>query len=177
MRINLHCHSNQSDGANPPSTLIDILAEDGLELISLTDHDTISGLEEAKKRCDEKGIIFLSGVEFSTSLAECPLSFANNYTACHILAYGFDVDMMKEKIKEHHVKMKAGVTALITELQEAGYQINTKDLPNNDFWTSLDVAKLLVARGYSNSLWPTFDNIISKTKNRRIFFIGPREII
>jgi len=177
MRINLHSHSNYSDGVNPPSKVIDLFADESLDLVALTDHDTIFGLEEAKNRCKEKGIAFLSGVEFSASLADTPLSFANDYTACHILAYGFDIDMMKERIKEHHAKMKAGVTALIKELKELGYDVDNSELPNNDFWISVDVARLLVKKDYSNNVWATFGTIISKAKNRRMFFINPKDII
>ncbi|MDD3207165.1 MAG: PHP domain-containing protein [Bacilli bacterium] len=177
MLINLHSHSNYSDGVNPPSKVIDLFADESLDLVALTDHDTIFGLEEAKKRSKEKGITFLSGIEFSTSLADTPLSFANDYTVCHILAYGFDIDMMKERIKEHHAKMKAGVTALIKELKELGYDVDTSELPNNDFWISIDVARLLVKKGYSNNVWATFGTIISKAKNRRMFFVNPKDII
>ena len=177
MRINLHSHSNYSDGVNPPSKVIDIFADERLNLVALTDHDTIFGLEEAKRECEEKDIAFLSGIEFSASLADTPLSFANDYTVCHILGYGFDIDMMKQRIKEHHAKMKTGVAALIKELRELGYDVNISKLPNNDFWVSVDVARLLVKKGYSNNVWATFGTIISKAKNRRMFFVNPKDII
>ena len=48
MRINLHCHSNKNDGANTPTALIDILAKDGLNLVALTDHDSLFGIPKAK---------------------------------------------------------------------------------------------------------------------------------
>jgi len=177
MRINLHCHSNKSDGANPLSALIDILAQDRPDVISLTDHDSVSGIPEAKARCEENGIMLLSGIEFSVSLAETSLSFATKYTAFHLLAYGFDVEMMKEKIKAHHSQMKKGVAALVRELNEMGYDIKEEDLPDNDFWTSFHVAQVLVVKKYAPNVWAAFDNIIGKAKNRRVFFCGPKEII
>ena len=177
MRINLHCHSNKSDGANPPSALIDILAQNKPDVISLTDHDSISGIPEAKARCEENGITLLSGIELSVSLAETNLSFATKYTAFHLLAYGFDVEIMKEKIKVHHDKMKSGVKALIRELRVMNYDISEEDLPNSDFWTSYNVAQVLVAKKYASNIWLAFDNIIRKAKNRRIFFCSPKEII
>ena len=177
MKINLHCHSNNSDGANAPSDLIDILARNGLDLISLTDHDTIAGLSEAKDQCLKRGIHFIPGIEFSASLAESSLSFATKHTACHILAYGFDVEMMKERIKQHHAKMKAGVITLIADQKSMGYNISELDMPNNDFWTSLDVARLLVKKAYSSGVWKAFDTIIGKAEHRRIFFLNPKEII
>ncbi|MDY0377384.1 MAG: PHP domain-containing protein [Desulfobacterales bacterium] len=177
MKINLHCHSNKSDGANAPSDLIDILTRNGMDIISLTDHDTIAGLCEARGQCQKRDIHFIPGIEFSASLAESSLSFATKYTACHILAYGFDVEMMKERIKKHHAKMKAGVIALITDLRSMGYDISELDMPNNDFWTSLDVARTLVKKAYSTGVWKAFDTIIGKAEHRRIFFLDPKEII
>lgn len=177
MKINLHCHSNNSDGVKAPSDLIDILARNGLNIISLTDHDTIAGLHEAKDQCLQRGIRLISGIEFSASLAESSLSFATKHTACHILAYGFDVEMMKERIKKHHTKMKAGVITLIADLKSMGYDISELDMPNNDFWTSLDVARLLVKKAYSSGVWKAFDTIIGKAEHRRIFFLDPKEII
>lgn len=177
MRINLHCHSNKSDGTNPPSALIDILAQNRPDVISLTDHDSISGIPEAKARCEENGITLLSGIELSVSLAETSLSFSTKYTAFHLLAYGFDVEMMREKIKAHHAKMKGGTAALVRELNEMGYDIKEEDLPDSDFWTSFHVAQVLVAKKYASNIWVAFENIIHKAKNRRIFFSGPKEII
>lgn len=177
MRINLHCHSNKSDGANTPTALIDILAKDGLDLVALTDHDSLFGIPEAKARCEQKGINLINGIEFSASLAECPLSFATEFSICHLLAYGFDLEKLQERIKVHHYKMKQGVIALVRELHNLGYRINEEELPDSDFLTAYDVARLLVKKDYASGIWAAFDNIIGKAKNRRIFFCGPKEII
>jgi predicted metal-dependent phosphoesterase TrpH len=61
--IDLHTHSTASDGSLSPSRLIEAAVNQGLSAIALTDHDTISGLGEAKKEADERGIRFIPGVE------------------------------------------------------------------------------------------------------------------
>jgi predicted metal-dependent phosphoesterase TrpH len=61
--IDLHTHSTASDGSLTPSRLIEEAANRGLSAIALTDHDTIEGLEEAKKEADKRGIRFIPGVE------------------------------------------------------------------------------------------------------------------
>ena len=177
MRINLHCHSNKSDGANTPTALIDILAKDGLDLIALTDHDSIEGIPEAKARCEQKGIKLIPGIELSVSISDCPLTFVTDFTAFHLLAYGFDVEMMKERIKVHHAKMKEGVVALLSDLRELGYRIHPEELPDNDFWTAYDVGMLLVQKQYASNPWEAITSIVSKAKNRRAFFCGPKEMI
>ena len=47
MRIDLHTHSTVSDGTDPPAALVHKAAEQGLDVLGLTDHDTFDGLPEA----------------------------------------------------------------------------------------------------------------------------------
>ena len=47
LAIDLHVHSNRSDGTFSPSALVDYAMEKGLGAFALTDHDTVEGLEEA----------------------------------------------------------------------------------------------------------------------------------
>lgn len=63
--IDLHNHSNYSDGLYTPSKVIENAVRDGLEVVALTDHDCIWGLAEAKRKADEMGIGFVPGVELT----------------------------------------------------------------------------------------------------------------
>ena len=63
--IDLHLHSNNSDGLDAPSQLIDKAIELNLKAIALTDHDTISGLREFLSYGEDKDLIVIPGVEFS----------------------------------------------------------------------------------------------------------------
>lgn len=177
MRINLHSHSNKSDGINTPKELIDTFAKEDLDVIALTDHDTIAGLPEAKQLCKKLGIALVPGVEFSVSLANCPLSFTHEHMAFHLLAYGFDLAKMQERIKDHHNKINNGIRALVKELNEMGYKLDVNELPKNDYWSKYDIAVLLVKKGYASRIWDTVENVIMKAKNRRVFFYSPKEMI
>lgn len=66
--IDLHTHSSASDGDLSPSLLIEKAAGTGLSAIALTDHDTIAGLEEAKKAALERKITFIPGIELEVTL-------------------------------------------------------------------------------------------------------------
>ena len=66
MRIDLHTHTLVSDGTDTPTQLDRKAAEEGLDVIGLTDHDTFDGLREAKLAADAVGIQVLAGMEFST---------------------------------------------------------------------------------------------------------------
>ncbi len=61
--IDLHTHSSASDGAFSPSRLMEHAASSELKAIALTDHDTVSGIAEARSRAESLGLGFIPGVE------------------------------------------------------------------------------------------------------------------
>ena len=79
-KVDLHIHTTASDGADSPRVLAEKVAAAGLELFSVTDHDTIAGALEMENIVPE-GVRYIRGVEFSC------VSPAGK---CHILGYGFD---------------------------------------------------------------------------------------
>ena len=81
MRIDLHTHSSVSDGTDTPTQLVRKAAEQGLDVLGLTDHDTFDGLREAKLAAEGTHLTVLPGLEMS-----CQLDGAS----VHLLAYGCD---------------------------------------------------------------------------------------
>ncbi|MDR1319007.1 MAG: PHP domain-containing protein [Treponema sp.] len=65
--IDLHTHSNASDGNLSPARLVREAANQGLGALALTDHDTINGLEDAKNEALGAGIRFVPGIEINIS--------------------------------------------------------------------------------------------------------------
>jgi predicted metal-dependent phosphoesterase TrpH len=63
--IDLHTHSNASDGDLSPALLIQEAVKRGISAIALTDHDTIKGLESARTAAAEAGIRFIPGIEIN----------------------------------------------------------------------------------------------------------------
>lgn len=62
----LHSHSTASDGVLSPSELLERAKQRAVNVLALTDHDTISGLKQAEQKARELGIKLISGVEIST---------------------------------------------------------------------------------------------------------------
>lgn len=100
--IDLHLHTNHSDGTDTVTELLEKAEQQNLEIISITDHDTVDGYEELKNseiRNKFKGEI-ITGVELK--------AIYNNHNI-EILGYGIDIQKMKiykcenlqEKILEH----------------------------------------------------------------------------
>ncbi len=65
MRIDLHVHSNNSDGAFPPAEVAKIAREAGLDAIALTDHDSMAGLGAAREAGEDIGLTVYDGCEIS----------------------------------------------------------------------------------------------------------------
>ena len=70
MRIDLHAHSNVSDGTQPPAELIAAAAEAGLDVVALTDHDTTDGWAEASAAAMKLGVALVPGMEVSCRTRE-----------------------------------------------------------------------------------------------------------
>lgn len=85
MRIDLHAHSNASDGTDAPADLVLIAAEAGLDVVALTDHDTTAGWADAVKARPD-GLRLVRGAELSCISPDG----RDGFVSVHLLAYLFD---------------------------------------------------------------------------------------
>jgi 3',5'-nucleoside bisphosphate phosphatase len=81
LRIDLHTHSNRSDGTDSPTQLVHNAKRVGLDVIGLSDHDSTQGWDEAQLAATEVGLQLVRGVEISTTFKG---------KSVHLLGYGFD---------------------------------------------------------------------------------------
>ncbi|MFI5532828.1 PHP domain-containing protein [Kitasatospora sp. NPDC051853] len=81
MRIDLHAHSNASDGTDSPAELVAAAVAAGLDVVALTDHDTVAGYGEAAEAVRGTGLTLVPGAE---------LSCRTGGISMHLLAYLFD---------------------------------------------------------------------------------------
>lgn len=91
MKADLHLHTTRSDGELSPAELVDRAAQSGLEIISVTDHDTIAGLDEALKAAADEGIRLIPGIEITVSFRR---SFFTG--SLHVLTY-FGRNLLEER--------------------------------------------------------------------------------
>ena len=80
-RADLHMHSTFSDGVEEPEELVIRAKNNGVELISLTDHDETGGLERMKAAAAQHGLQFANGVEISADYGEVSI---------HVVGLDFD---------------------------------------------------------------------------------------
>lgn len=67
LNIDLHCHSNVSDGMLSPAEVVARAAANGVHALALTDHDDVAGLDAARAAADAAGVALIPGVEISVS--------------------------------------------------------------------------------------------------------------
>ena len=91
VKIDLHTHSTRSDGLDSPSELIANAAKAGIDIIALTDHDTVSGWDEARGKASEMGLGFVPGIEV-TSVSDVERFGKTIRISVHLLAYLPDPD-------------------------------------------------------------------------------------
>lgn len=85
-RIDLHSHSNRSDGKESPTQVFEYAAEAGVTVLALTDHDTTTGWAEGAAAAARLGIGFVPGIEVTTR-AKVLVGERNRYISVHMLAY------------------------------------------------------------------------------------------
>lgn len=76
--VDLHAHSTASDGKRTPTGLVELAAERHVDVLALTDHDTLRGVEEAQAAGRRLGVAVLPGIEISGRWSD---------GQCHLLAY------------------------------------------------------------------------------------------
>ncbi len=82
--IDLHTHSDVSDGSDPPERIPELAVEAGCSAVALTDHDSLAGIGPARRRAEELGITFVPGCEVSCRSA--------GSGGMHVLVYFVDDD-------------------------------------------------------------------------------------
>lgn len=154
MFYDLHLHSIMSDGESTPEELVDIAISRGLKAISLTDHDTIAGVERGLKYAQEKGLCFIPGIELS----------AYEDVEVHILGYNIDYsgELFVNKINELQKLRRERNLEIIRKLRAHGIKIKvTNELEGNSKGRS-HIASMLVEQGFVRTRAEAFDKYIGK---------------
>ena len=120
--IDLHTHSTASDGSCSPAALMAEAAKCGVTTIALTDHDTISGLEEAAEAAVEKGIHFIHGVELEIAW--------NQGGEFHLLGLGINsqTPAFTAAIKELSQRRLKRNMEIIERMNKAGIGVSYDDI-------------------------------------------------
>ena len=115
--IDLHAHTNYSDGTFTPREAVALAADRGLDVLAVTDHDTTAGLAEAFEAGIELGVEIVPGIEFSTIYRG---------DGVHILCYYMDPgrpELSAELERLRGDRFDRG-ERMVAKLQELGYPVS-----------------------------------------------------
>lgn len=132
--IDLHIHSNYSDGSLSPKEIIDEAVKNNISVISIADHDTVEAYnEETTNYANKKNIKLISGVEISSKIGNLGM---------HILGYNFDISnkKMKEKLKLLRNARHDYLFNVCKKLNELGYIVNINELDKIEAVTKAHIA-------------------------------------
>ena len=121
VKIDLHTHSTRSDGLDTPSQLVTNAAKAGINVLALTDHDTVSGWDEARSKALELGLGFIPGIEV-TSVSDIERFGRTIRISVHLLAYLPDPNhealavVLGDTVATREARARAIVDKLATEM-------------------------------------------------------------
>jgi len=153
----LHLHTTASDGRHSPADLVRLCAEQGLRVISITDHDTLAGLEEAREAVLRvPGMDLIPGVELSVDLPG---------TEVHLLAYG--VHPEDPTLRAHLERFRSGrevrARRMVERLAELGYPLDwerVRAIAGDAPVGRPHIALAMVEQGYVPDVKTAFDRFL-----------------
>jgi hypothetical protein len=162
MNADLHCHSTVSDGLLSPAAVVERAKANGVDLLALTDHDEIGGLDEAIAAAAAHGIRFVTGTEIS-------VSWGDDQTV-HIVALNFDhrYPALVEGLGRVRGGRDARAGRMAAELAKHGidgaYEGALKYAGNPALISRAHFARYIVERGFAPDVKSVFDHWLAKGK-------------
>ncbi|SMB96256.1 hypothetical protein SAMN00017405_1486 [Desulfonispora thiosulfatigenes DSM 11270] len=153
----LHIHTLFSDGQYSPTNVVEKAKEIGFSAISITDHDTFDGIEEAVSVGDKLGIEVIPGIEISTVWDKKEI---------HILGYFCNQNNynLQNKLKVMQSARRDRMEKIVFILNKLNYKINYEEiikLSGNGSVGRPHIARLLVEKGYIRSVKEAFNQLLS----------------
>ncbi|MCG8469464.1 MAG: PHP domain-containing protein [Gemmatimonadetes bacterium] len=169
-RVDLHLHSTASDGTLAPAEVVRRAAEADLVGLSLTDHDTTKGLDEAEAEAERLGLRFLPGAE---------LSATEPGMSVHLLAFGFDRSdgNLQTFLSQYDGDRRRRAESIVARLNELGVDLTYADVAAKcgaAAPTRAHVARALVSGGHVRDEREAFGRYLSR---ERPAFVHKREVL
>lgn len=180
MKANFHIHSNFSDGSKNAYQTMEIMANKGYDILSITDHNTVAGCSEAEGFCKSRGIEYYHGVELTTYPVPEVIAGIDYTYAMHILGYGIDLEKMQRHLNVYEARKQQMLGELIDLLVDDGYRLRKSILyADNRINDRTSIAKELIDIKCAACMNDAFDNILNTKRYVRFarFPLPPDETI
>lgn len=156
--IDLHTHSTASDGTFSPGDLVNKAVSQKLKVLAITDHDTVAGLEEAKKASQNQDIIFIPGIELNIQWSTGEF---------HLLGLGLKQvsDDLNSIITYLQRQRETRNQKIVELLNKDGFEMTMAELIDRFETESIGrphIAQMMVEKGYVKQRQQAFDNFLGK---------------
>jgi 3',5'-nucleoside bisphosphate phosphatase len=155
-KVDLHIHTNHSDGFYSPGDVVLKAKENKLEAISITDHDNLSGIDEAIKKGNEIGIEVIPGLEISSDIKDREI---------HILGYFIQTDNqeLERYLNFFRVERLKRAVRIVNKLNFLGMPLTIDDVmevAKNSAVGRPHIAQAMLAKGLISSYYEAFNKYI-----------------
>ena len=151
--IDLHTHSNRSDGSDPPERIPELAHAVGCTAVALTDHDRLDGVEAARRRAQQLGIEVVGG---------CEVSCTTPFGTLHLLAYFVEEDggPLHDELQRLQQWRSERNARLAARLAELGLPVSLEEMEVEAGGVGVGrphAAAILVRKGVVSSIQEAFD--------------------
>jgi hypothetical protein len=168
--IDLHSHTNESDGTCSPAQLIDEAVRAGVKTLGITDHDTFKGYDQACAHAAPAGVELVCGIELSTKL---------HGHSVHLLGYflgGNGLCDFRTWVLDQQAARRDRNIRLVARLQELGFDITLEEAEarGRGMTGRPHFAQILVEKGYVSNLRQAFDDYLDESAKGYVFRREPQ---
>lgn len=157
--IDLHSHTNESDGTFTPAELVAEAKRIGLEALAITDHDTLAGYDIAREHAREAALDLVCGIELSTKFRGKSVHllgyFPNGEPAAEFREW---IVVMQKSRYERNVRMAARLRSLGVDITMEEVQAKGRSLTGRPHF-----ARVLMDKGYVSTLQQAFDEYLDES--------------
>lgn len=165
--IDLHSHTNESDGTFAPAELVAEAVRAGVTTLGITDHDTFAGYDRAIPFAREAGLELVCGIELSTKL---------HGQSVHLLGYflgqnGAGLGAFRSWILDLQAARRDRNIRLVKRLQELGINITLEEAEarGRGMTGRPHFAQLMVEKGYVANLREAFDLYLDESAKGYVY--------
>ncbi|SMO77435.1 PHP domain-containing protein [Fodinibius sediminis] len=165
-KADLHIHTVASDGRMSPQDVVKYAIEHKLDVIAITDHDTLKGYWKAREvAADHEEISLLPGVEITADF---------NGRECHLLAYAFDPGhhVIVKLMREHYLSRLKRAQWIIDQLSQKGFELDIEEVKAEAHGGNIGrphIAAVLLDKGYVGSFKEAFIRYLSDQRLGSIY--------
>ncbi len=168
--IDLHSHTNESDGTSSPEELIEEAVQAKVEVLGITDHDTFKGYDQAVEFGRKQGVELICGIELSTKL---------HGSTAHLLGYFPNhngLAVFREWVLEQQANRRERNVRLVARLRELGFDLTLEEVEarGKGMTGRPHFAMVMVEKGYVANLRQAFDDYLDESAKGYVYRREPQ---